>query len=59
MRSTVDLINISPLISLQSNMPEKVWIEKDILYDHFRVFGSRAFIHILKEERFKLDRKSK
>ena len=32
---------------------------KDISYDHLRVFSCRAFVHVLKNERFKLDSKIK
>ena len=32
---------------------------KDVSYDHLRVFGCKAFVHILKDERSKLDVKIK
>ena len=32
---------------------------KDVSYDHLRVFGCKAFVHILKDERSKLDVKVK
>ena len=40
-------------------MPEKVWTGKEVSYDHLRVFGCRAFVHIPKDERSKLDPKAK
>ena len=58
-RTIVDLINLSFSISLQNDMPERVWIGKDTLYDHLRVFGYRVFIYISKNDRSKFDRKSK
>ena len=45
MRTSIDLTNLSPLVPLKV-VPERVWIGKDVLYDHLRVFGCRAFVHI-------------
>ena len=36
-----------------------MWIGKDVSYEHLRVFGCRAFVHIPKDERLKLDVKAK
>lgn len=33
------VINISPVVSLQSDVPNSVWYAKDVSYDHLRVFG--------------------
>jgi hypothetical protein len=38
---------------------KRVWKGKDISYDHLRVFGCRAFVHIPKDERSKVDSKIK
>ena len=59
MRTVVDLINISPSFALDDDVSKKVWIEKLISYDHLRIFGCRTFVHIFKDERSKLDIKSK
>lgn len=59
MRTAVDLINLSPSFPLNGDVPEKVWTEKEVSYDHLRVFGCRAFVHIPKDERSKLDPKAK
>ena len=59
MRTVVDLINLSPSVSLNGDVLEKVWTRKEVSYDHLRVFGCRAFIHIPKDERSKLDPKAK
>ncbi|KAI4357804.1 hypothetical protein L6164_001728 [Bauhinia variegata] len=59
MRTAVDLINLSPSIPLSGDIPERVWKGKDVSYKHLRVFGCRAFVHIPRDERFKLDGKSK
>ena len=40
-------------------MTERVWTRKDVSYDHLRVFGCKAFVHIPKDERLKLDVKAK
>ncbi|KAL7219494.1 hypothetical protein ACSBR2_012530 [Camellia fascicularis] len=57
MRTTVDVINLSPSFPLNGDVPERVWTRKDVSYEHLRVFGCRAFVHILKDERSKLDSK--
>ena len=59
MRTTVDLINLSPSVPLQGDVPKRVWRGKDISYNHLRVFGCKAFVHIPKDERSKLDNKAK
>jgi len=53
MRMTIDLINISPLV------PLKVWSGKDVSYNHLKGFDCQAFIHVSRDERFKLDNKTK
>ncbi|KAI4297117.1 hypothetical protein L6164_037021 [Bauhinia variegata] len=59
MRTAVDLINLSPSVPLSGDILERVWKGKDVSYKHLRVFGCRAFVHIPRDERFKLDGKSK
>ncbi|KAI4299713.1 hypothetical protein L6164_033144 [Bauhinia variegata] len=59
MRTVVDLMNLSPSVPLSGDIPERVWKGKDVSYKHLRVFGCRAFVHIPRDERFKLDEKSK
>ena len=55
MRTSIDLINLSPSVPLKGDVHERVWTEKDVSYDHLRVFGCREFVHIPKDERSKLD----
>ena len=55
----MNLINFSPLVSLIGDVPKRVGNEKDASYNHLRVFGCWVFIHISKNERSKLDGKSK
>ena len=52
------LINRSPLVSLDFDIPKRVWIEKDVSYFHLKVFGCKAFVHVPKEQRSKFDSKS-
>ena len=59
MRTAVDLINLSPSAPLLGDVPQRVWIGKNVTYDHLKVFGCRAFVHIPKDERSKLDDKAK
>ncbi|OMO99089.1 Integrase, catalytic core [Corchorus capsularis] len=37
---------------------QKVWSGKDPSYDHLKVFGCKAFLHVPKEQRSKLDSKA-
>ncbi|RDY04253.1 hypothetical protein CR513_12058, partial [Mucuna pruriens] len=38
---------------------DKIWFGKDVKYDHLQVFGCKAFMHIPKDERPKLDMKTR
>ena len=51
MRTSIDLINLSPSVPLKGDVPKRVWTKKDVSYDHLRVFSCRAFVHILKDKR--------
>ena len=59
MRTSIDLINLSPSVPLKGDVPKRVWTGKDVSYDHLRVFDYRAFVHIPKDKRSKLDIKAK
>ncbi|KAL4324380.1 hypothetical protein GQ457_11G032480 [Hibiscus cannabinus] len=52
------IVNHSPSSALDGEIPEQVWIGKKVSYEHFKVFGCRAFVHIPKDERSKLDAKT-
>ena len=52
------LINRSPSVPLNFDIPERVWTGKDVSYSHLKVFGCKAFVHVPKEQRSKLDSKS-
>ena len=43
------VINKSPLDSLGFDVLKKVWISKEISYNHLKVLGCKAFIHVPKE----------
>jgi len=53
------VINLSPIVVLQDDVPDKVWYGKDVSYSHLRVFGCKAFVHVPKDERSKLDAKTR
>jgi len=57
--TVVDLINLSPSILLDSDIPWRVWKGKYVSYNHLRVFGCKAFVHIHRDKRSKLDGKFK
>ena len=58
MQTAVHICNRSPNQSLQNDIPEEVWSGKPASYDHLRVFGCEAFVHVRNELRSKLDAKS-
>ncbi|KAJ8492114.1 hypothetical protein OPV22_013835 [Ensete ventricosum] len=55
LRTAVDVINLSPCTTLNGDVAEHVWSEKDVSYRHLRVFGCRVFAHVPNNERSKLD----
>jgi len=57
--TAVYLINLSPSYPLQGDVPNRVWYNKDVSYDHLKVFGCKAFVHIPQDERLKLDAKTR
>lgn len=48
-----------PSVPLNGDIPERVLTRKDVSYSHADVFGCRAFVHIPKDEKSKLDDKAK
>ena len=54
-RAACYLINRSPSVPLNFEIPEKVWSDKNPSYSHLRIFGCLAFAHVSKELRQKLD----
>ncbi|KAG6399745.1 hypothetical protein SASPL_141228 [Salvia splendens] len=48
----------NPLMD-KGDVPENVWTEKNTSYDHLRVFGCKAYIHVPRDERSKLDTKAR
>ena len=55
MRTVVDLINLSPSVPLDNDVPKRVWTRKYVSYNHLRVSTCRAFVHIPKDESSKFD----
>ena len=56
--TTIHVINLSPTIALNGDVPDRVWYGREVSYDHLQVFGCNAFVHIPKNERSKLDAKT-
>ena len=52
------LINRSPIVPLDFDISQRVWTGKDVSYSHLKVFGCKSFMHVLKEQRLKLDDKA-
>lgn len=53
------VINLSPCVSLDGDVPDKVRFRKEVSYNHLRVFGCKAYVHIPNDERSKLDSKTR
>jgi len=59
MKTIVDIINLSPSVLLDGDVLKEVWSGRKVTYNHLKVFGCQAFVHIPKDERGKLDLKAK
>ena len=59
MMIVVDLINVSPPYPLEGDIPKRVWRGKFVSFEHLRVFGCWAFVHVPRDKRSKLDNKTK
>jgi len=59
MKTAVDLINLSLSVPLNCDFPQKVWTVKDVSFEYLRMFDYRAFVHVPRDERSKLDSKAK
>ena len=57
--TAVYLINLSPSYPLEGYVPNRVYYDKEISYEHLKVFGCKAFVHIPQYERSKLDSKTR
>ena len=55
----VYLINRGPSSSLEGGIPKEAWIGKKLNYSFLKTFRCEAFVHINKENRTKLEAKSK
>ena len=54
MFTDVHIINLSPLVLLEGDIPQRVWTGKDVSYKNLRVFRCRAFVHIPRDKISKL-----
>ena len=57
--TVMHVINLSPIVAWNSEVPNKIWFDKNVKYDHLRVFGCKAFAHVPKDKISKLDAKSR
>ena len=55
----VHVINLSLNVPFGGDVPNKVWFGKDVSYDHLRVFRGKAYVNVPKDERSKLDSKTR
>ncbi|KAL4296424.1 hypothetical protein GQ457_12G004830 [Hibiscus cannabinus] len=59
LNTVAHVINLSPSVPLRGDVPDSVWFGKDVSYDHMRVFCCKAFVDVPKDERSKLDVKTR
>ena len=57
--TVVHVLNLTPCVPLGFEVPDRMWSGKEASYSHLRVFGCKAFVHIPKDERSKLDVKTR
>ncbi|KAK3014299.1 hypothetical protein RJ639_008817 [Escallonia herrerae] len=57
-RTACYLINRSSSAPLNFDIPERVSIRQNVSYSYLKVFGCKAFAHVPKEKRLKLDDKA-
>ena len=50
LKTAVDIINLTPSVPLEGDVPEEVWSGKKVSYNHLKVFWCRAFVYIPKDE---------
>nr|KYP52472.1 Retrovirus-related Pol polyprotein from transposon TNT 1-94 [Cajanus cajan] len=55
----VHVINLSPAVALNTEVSDKFWFDKNVSYDYLRVFGCKTFVYVPKDERSKLDTKTR
>ena len=53
------LVNRSPSSALDEKTPKEVWTGKKPSLTHLKVFGCEAYVHVPKEKKSKLDKKTK
>ena len=53
------LINKFPSVPFKGDVRQRVWKGKEVFYQHLRVFGFLVYMHVTKDQRLKLDSKSK
>ena len=53
------VVNLSPCHHLDGGYPKKAWCDRPSSYEHLRVFGCRAFVHVPMDKRTKLDSRSR
>ena len=58
MGTTCYLVNRSPSSALDDKTPHEVWAGNKPSLEHLRVFGCETYVHVLKENRSKLDNKT-
>ena len=55
LNTVVHVLNLTPCVLLEFDVLDRIWSDIEISYDHLCVFGCKDFVHILKDERSKLD----
>jgi len=56
--TTCYLVNRSPSSTVDDKTPPEVWSGKKLSLQHLKVFGCDGYVHVLKENRCKMDKKA-
>jgi hypothetical protein len=56
--TTCYLVNRSPSSAVDDKTPPEVWSGKKLSLKHLKVFGCDGYVHVLKENRCKMDKKA-
>ena len=59
MMTTVYIINRSPSVALEGNIPQRVWSGKEMSCRHLRGFGHLTYVHVAKDHKGELDPKGR
>jgi len=55
----IHVINLSSMVALNTKVFDKIWFGKNVSYYNLYVYGCKLFVYTLKDEKFKMIRKTR